>query len=79
MTIINATSAIAPYSPTTQAAIIATLTITPAVKRAHELHSTNDDKTLVESRIMVCKIVDSKVAETRIYPGDQYALDEFWE
>ena len=27
---------------------------------------------------MVCTIDNDIVIETRIFPGDQYALDEFW-
>ena len=45
----------------------------------YETHSSLGDKTLVESRVMVCKIDDSKIIETRIYSGDIYAFDEFWE
>ena len=44
----------------------------------YEITSTRNDETLIETRMMVCKIDDNKVTETRIYPGDQYALDEFW-
>ena len=44
----------------------------------YELKSTRNGKTLVETRVMVCKIKDAMVVETRIYVGDQYALDEFW-
>lgn len=44
----------------------------------YELTSYRNGKTLTERRIMVCKIDNDKVVETRIYPGDQYALDEFW-
>jgi len=43
----------------------------------YELRSSLGDKTLIENRVMVCKIENAKVVETRIYPGDQYALDEF--
>ena len=45
----------------------------------YETHTSMGDKTLVESRVMVCKIEDSKIVETRIYSGDIYAFDEFWE
>ena len=44
----------------------------------YTLTSFRNGKTLIESRIMLCKIENEKVVETRIYPGDQYALDEFW-
>ena len=44
----------------------------------YEITSTRNDKTLTETRVMVCKIDKDKIIETRIYPGDQYALDEFW-
>jgi ketosteroid isomerase-like protein len=44
----------------------------------YEITSTRNGKTLRETRTMVCAIEDGKVVETRIYPGDQYALDEFW-
>lgn len=44
----------------------------------YEITSTLNGKALTETRVMVCKIVDEKVVETRIYPGDQYALDDFW-
>lgn len=45
----------------------------------YETHTILGDNTLVESRIMVCKIENSKIVETRIYSGDIYAFDEFWE
>jgi ketosteroid isomerase-like protein len=44
----------------------------------YEITSTRNGKTLTETRVMVCKITNEKVVETRIYPGDQYALDKFW-
>lgn len=44
----------------------------------YEITSTRDGKTLTETRVMLCKIENDKVVETRIYPEDQYALDEFW-
>lgn len=44
----------------------------------YETTSTRNSKTLTETRVMVCTIDNEKVVETRIYPGDQYALDEFW-
>jgi hypothetical protein len=44
----------------------------------YEITSTLNSKTLTETRVMVCKIENDKVVETRIYPGDQYALDNFW-
>lgn len=42
----------------------------------YELTSTRNGKNLIETRVMVCKIDNGKVVESRIYPGDQYALDE---
>jgi len=45
---------------------------------SYEITSTLNSKTLTETRVMVCKIVNEKIVETRIYPGDQYALDDFW-
>jgi ketosteroid isomerase-like protein len=45
----------------------------------YETHTIMGDKTLTESRVMVCKVDDSKIVETRIYSGDIYAFDEFWE
>ena len=44
----------------------------------YELNTTRNGKTLVETRVMLCTIVNDKVVEVRIYPQDQYALDEFW-
>jgi DNA-directed RNA polymerase subunit E'/Rpb7 len=44
----------------------------------YEINSTLRGKTLTETRVMVCKIGNGKIVETRIYPGDQYALDGFW-
>ena len=44
----------------------------------YEITSTRNGKTLTETRVMVCTINNEKVVETRIYQGDQYALDEFW-
>jgi len=44
----------------------------------YKVTSTRNGKTLTETRVMVCKISNNKVVEARIYPGDQYALDEFW-
>lgn len=44
----------------------------------YELISSRNGKTLNETRIMLCKIENKKVVETRIYTGDQYALDKFW-
>ena len=44
----------------------------------YETTSTRNGKSLTESRVMVCTIDNGKVVETRIYPGDQYTLDEFW-
>jgi len=44
----------------------------------YEITSTLNGKTLTETRVMVCTIENDKVVETRIFPGDQYALDEFW-
>ena len=44
----------------------------------YELHTTRNGKTLTETRVMLCRIVDDKIVEVRIYPQDQYALDEFW-
>jgi ketosteroid isomerase-like protein len=44
----------------------------------YELTSTRNGKSLIETRVMVCNIDNGKVVETRIYPGDQYALDKFW-
>ncbi len=44
----------------------------------YELTSTRNSKTLTETRVMLCTIDNEKVVETRIFPGDQYALDEFW-
>lgn len=44
----------------------------------YEIISSRNGKTLTETRIMLCKIENNKVIETRIYPEDQYALDEFW-
>jgi ketosteroid isomerase-like protein len=44
----------------------------------YEITSKLNDKTLTETRVMVCKIDNEKIVETRIYPGDQYALDNFW-
>ena len=44
----------------------------------YEITSSRNGKTLIETRVMVCAIDNGKVVETRIYQGDQYALDEFW-
>jgi ketosteroid isomerase-like protein len=44
----------------------------------YEIASTRNGKTLTETRVMLCKIENDKVVETRVYPEDQYALDEFW-
>ena len=44
----------------------------------YEITSTRKGKTLKETRVMLCTIDNDKVVETRIYVGDQYALDEFW-
>ena len=44
----------------------------------YEITSARNGETLTETRAMVCTIDSGKVVETRIYPGDQYALDEFW-
>lgn len=44
----------------------------------YEITSSLNGKTLTETRVMVCKIQNDKIGETRIYPGDQYALDDFW-
>jgi ketosteroid isomerase-like protein len=44
----------------------------------YEITSSLKGKTLTETRVMVCKISNEKVVETRIYPADQYALDDFW-
>jgi ketosteroid isomerase-like protein len=44
----------------------------------YEITSTRNNKTHTETRVMLCTIDNDKVVETRIYPGDQYALDEFW-
>ena len=44
----------------------------------YEITSKLNRKTLTETRVMVCKIDNEKIVETRIYPGDQYALDDFW-
>jgi len=44
----------------------------------YEITSTLKSKNLTETRVMVCKIINEKIVETRIYPGDQYALDDFW-
>jgi len=44
----------------------------------YEITSTRNSKTLTETRVMVCKIDNEKIVETRIYPEDQYALDDFW-
>jgi ketosteroid isomerase-like protein len=44
----------------------------------YDLISNRRGKSLTETRVMLCKIENDRVVETRIYPGDQYALDEFW-
>jgi ketosteroid isomerase-like protein len=44
----------------------------------YEITSARNGKTLTETRVMVCTIDNGKVVEARIYPADQYALDEFW-
>lgn len=44
----------------------------------YEITSFRDGKTLNETRIMLCKIENKKVTEARIFPENQYALDEFW-
>jgi len=44
----------------------------------YEITSTRNGKTLKETRVMLCTIDNAKVVETQIYPGDQYALDDFW-
>jgi len=44
----------------------------------YEITSTRNGKTLTEIRFMLCTIDNDKIVEVRIYPEDQYALDEFW-
>jgi ketosteroid isomerase-like protein len=44
----------------------------------YELNTTRNGQTLVETRVMLCTIDNDKIIEVRIYPEDQYALDEFW-
>ena len=44
----------------------------------YEVTSSLKSKTLTETRVMVCKINNEKIVEARIYPANQYALDDFW-